>query len=154
MSKRHWFVVADGAQARLFTQRRANSLPDLMVEMKSDDARSPTGELVTHGRGRTFASGGARRSALEPETDPQDHEQDVFAARLAKVIEDGRLKDTFTSLSLIAPPKMMGRLREQLSDQTLDLVIEERVADLTHVPTTEMAERLRDQRPPLPLAMA
>jgi protein required for attachment to host cells len=124
-----------------------------MVEMESGKARAQTHDLVTHDRGRAFSSAGTHKSALAQQTDPHEHEQDVFAARVARVLDNGRLHGTFASLSLIAAPRMLGRLRDALAAQTRARVIDERSADLTHVPTDELARRLRLTRPPLPLQM-
>ncbi len=62
---------------------------------------------------------------MEPATDPQDREAQVFATEIAREIDCGHDEASFDSLVLVAPPKFLGRLRSELSKSARNVLVAE-----------------------------
>lgn len=57
------------------------------------------------------------------------------------------VNDAFNSLALVAPPKLLGELRENLSRGLQAKVVTELHKDLMHLTAGEIAEKLRPELP-------
>jgi protein required for attachment to host cells len=110
-----WILVADGSQARRF----CNDGPGRGVAPLSDDLLTgrnlPGREIMSDRPGRTFDSVGQGRHAKEPRADPRAVEKRRFAHTLAAILEDGLNQGRFDCLVLVAPPRTLGLLRDELS---------------------------------------
>ena len=137
-----WILVADGSQARLF----CNDGPGRGVAPLSDDLLTGCNlagrEIMSDRPGRTFDSVGQGRHAKEPRTDPREVEKRRFAHTLAAMLEDGLKQGRFDCLVLVAPPKALGQLRDQLSKSLRDRVSAELAKDLMQTPLHELPEHL------------
>ena len=137
-----WILVADGSQARLFS----NDGPGHGVELVSDAVlrgrNLPGREIMSDRPGRTFDSAGQGRHAKEPRTDPREVEKRRFADQLAAMLEDELNQGKFDRLVLVAPPKALGQLRDELSKSLRARVSAELTKDLTHLPQQELQEHL------------
>lgn len=116
-----WVVVADGTRARLFTRHRNRKLEEFDT-LLSPEHRLHEGDLVTDRDGRAFDSGGAGRHAMGNKNTAKDHEMGIFAKRLAARLEEGRHAGELERLVLIAPPRFLGQLRNNLSEHSAGLV--------------------------------
>jgi protein required for attachment to host cells len=111
-------VVADAAQARVF--KTNEKLTDIM---EMDGLSHPESRL----RDRELGSGTPVRSAnqkgsLQPRTFPKDYEEQSFAKELGKHIKTLHNELHFEELILIASPRFLGMLRNEL-DSTMDKLI-------------------------------
>ena len=59
-----------------------------------------------------------QRHGMEPDTDVRRAEAERFARLLANHLDDGRRRDAFDRLYLVAPPEFLGILRVCLSRET------------------------------------
>lgn len=111
-------VVADAARARLFkTEEKITDISEL------DELSHPESRL----RDRELGSGTPVRSAnqkgsLQPRTFPKDYEEQSFAKELGKHIKALHNNIHFEELILIASPRFLGMLRNEL-DSTLDKLV-------------------------------
>ncbi len=137
-----WIVLADGARARIFRSNAGGTRiePALPYELIAD--KRPSHELASERPGRTKDRMAHGRHALEPGTDPHEHEQQTFAIKLAHMLDEERRKGTFDELVLIAPPKMLGRLREAMPDILRRMVRREEAKDLTKIDPATAPRRL------------
>jgi len=137
-----WILVADGSQARLF----CNDGPGRGVAPLSDDLLTgcnlPGREIMSDRPGRTFDSTGQGRHAKEPRTNPREVEKRRFAHTLAAMLEDGLNQGRFDCLVLVAPPRALGQLRDELSESVRDKISAELAKDLTHTPEHKPPEHL------------
>ena len=137
-----WILVANGARARLFS----NDGPGHGVKLVSDEVLTgvnlPGREIMSDRPGRTFDSTGQRRHAKEPRTNPREVEKHRFAHQLAAMLEDELNQGKFDRLVLVAPPKALGQLRDELSKSVRARVSAELAKDLTHLPAQELQEHL------------
>ena len=137
-----WILVADAAQGRLFR----NDGPGRGIALVSDAVlrgrNLPGREIMSDRPGRTFDSVGQGRHAMVPRTDPREVEKQRFAHQLAAMLDDGLKRGSFDRLVLVAPPKALGQLRDELSKSVRARVSAELAKDLTHLPAQELRKHL------------
>jgi protein required for attachment to host cells len=111
-----WILVANRARATIFASC-GQHLPMTVVGRIENP----------HGHGRHAATG---------EEAARDHDEHPFATQLATMLDEKRGNGVFDQLILIAQPKLLGMLREQLSEPTRRVIKHESNQDLTR-PTQE-----------------
>lgn len=117
-----WVVVADSSHARIF---RTEGFDGHLVEVEAlahPEGRLHETNLTTDIPGRTFDSHGQGRHAMEEETPPKRHEAIQFAKRIGGLLESARNAGSYDTLVLVAEPRFLGLLRENLSRETNKLV--------------------------------
>lgn len=140
-SKRIWALVADNAKARIVADLHSdNSSEQTIVAPKPKLAR----EIMADKPGRSHSSVGTRRSAMEYHSDPErlrDRDFAVFVAEtFAGALRDGKAEGAV----IVAPPKMLGDLREAMPDAARRLVVAEIAKDLTKLQPAALAKRIRE----------
>src|SRR5215469_8765133 len=106
-----FILVADAAQARLYSWQKGGSLAAVR-EYSHPEGRAHESELGSDKPGRTRQSSGSR-AALEPHTPRHKVEMEKFARELAGTLE--KSADAAERVVLVAGPAFLGVLREQLS---------------------------------------
>lgn len=139
MSADTWIAIADGARARFFSYQGVNA--PLKPEGVLDHINEPTRELVTNKRGRVFHSADGTRAAMAHPSDPHEQEKRNFAREVAESL-NARAGE-IERLILIAPPKMLGELRQLLSARIQEKVSDELDKDLTNIPDDAIAAHLQ-----------
>jgi len=133
-------LVGDGQKA-LFLRNKGNPQRlRLVVEQVLERDNPPTREQGTDRPGRSSASVGVARSAME-ETDWHDIAEERFAGELADALYRHAQADRFEKLVIIAPPKILGSLRKVLHAEVSARVAAEIPKELTSHPVAEI-ERL------------
>jgi len=114
-----WVVVADGGQARWFTNTGNESKVILRQHARTDvqnvDDQSPTGK--------------AQRELTAPAVD-----ETTFAKQLSHALNDGALKHEYTHLVLLTDPTTLGRVRPLLHKETQQRLLGDLVKDPTTLP--------------------
>ncbi len=115
-NKTYWVIVADEAQAKIYTREKRRSPLTEKLSLDNAAGRKKRGELLADRGGRSFDSFGAGRHTMGVEkTDPKKHAAMVFAKQIAervgKVTHDGSCR----GYALIAPPRFLGLLRDAVS---------------------------------------
>lgn len=110
-----WIVVADGAGARVFEERRKlgplTERRDLALTSHEDRHQAPA-----HAGSVVDRSGFGRHAAAT--VDPAARAEERFLVELAATLDKGALANSFEHLVLIAPPRALGVLRQALSAAT------------------------------------
>ena len=134
-SKRIWVLVADGARARIIRKLAANVKTEGQVEDLVFNAdHKQLHELMSDRPGRSFASQGARRSAMEYHSDPVREQEEEFAATLVRRLVLHHTAGKFDALAIVAEPRMLGLIRQNLPESISDLIAGEAAKDLTKLP--------------------
>lgn len=120
MSKTMWFVVADGAQARIFANEAEKGGLALVAQLRNDKARLPGAKLGRDRPTRVQESANPARSANEPHVDPKSKEKLRFAQQLGSHIEEAAKQSRFDSFVLVAPARAAREIRAALGAAARD----------------------------------
>ena len=138
-----WVLVADAARARLLRADRTERRFHLIREEAHAASRAKAGELMADRQGRSFESShSGSRHALEPDTDPKLVEKRRFSAELADELDAAAAADRFDRLVLVAEPRMLGLLRQELPERVADRLELEIAKDLAGLEGPALDEQL------------
>lgn len=133
-----WALIADACKANIFQYQGPNNPLKLIHSMEHKNKL--TRDLVSSERGRTSGPGNGQRAAMEPTTDPHEHEKAVFARELSQYLE--KHVEGIDRLVVAAAPKFLGELRLKISKRVnarIDGVLDK---DLTNIPENELPKHL------------
>jgi len=133
-------LVGDGQKALFLRNKGTAHRPQLVVEQVLERDNPPTREQGTDRPGRSNASVGVARSALE-ETDWHNIAEERCAGELAEALHRHAHAYPFEKLVVIAPPKILGNLRKAFHAEVAERVSAEIPKELTSHPVAEI-ERL------------
>ena len=142
-----WIVVADASRARIFSSNGNLSEMQEVETLTHPAGRLHEQELTSDLPGRAFDSTGHARHAMGQPVDPKKQEEIVFAKQIADHLDEERKQKTFEHLILIAPPAMLGFLRDSLSAETRKRVTEEIHKDLTQHTLADIKQHLPQHLP-------
>ena len=134
-------IVADERQANFFDTTALNAPLLSQGSMHNPTAGRKDRDLETDREGRRFGGtagvshGGAGQShhhGVDGERSTARHELTLFAKDVAQRIEAGRVNHEFEKLVLVAPPKMLGLLRQALPAPSQALLAAEVSKDIVH----------------------
>ena len=137
-----FIFVGDGNKA-LFLRNDGDDLYlNLKVEQVFTDDNPPTHVQGTDRPGRAFKSAATnRRSALEA-TDWHLLEQQLFVRKTAEAMERLVRERNVKTLVIVAPPRTLAELRQELSAGVKERVVAEINKDLTHHPVDDIEAHL------------
>jgi protein required for attachment to host cells len=141
-----WVLVGDGHRALFLENHGDPDLLDLRVIEARVDENPPTREQGTDAPGRAYPGAGGKggRSAVEP-TDWHELEKEHFAREIAERINKAAEAGEMSEIVIVAPPRVLGELRKQLSVKATSKVKGELDKDLTHHPLPEIEKALARQ---------
>tara|TARA_R110000823_G_scaffold47903_19_gene122020 strand:- start:12934 stop:13380 length:447 start_codon:yes stop_codon:yes gene_type:complete len=138
-----WILVADGSKARIYEYMGPNEALRLLDNGEFSHSNKPSREIAQEKRGRVFHSADGSRSAMERPSDPHEFEKKRFAAQLADHLNQEEKKRRFDRLIVVAPPKSLGELRQQLSSAVLERVAGEIDKELTNLDPADLPKHLQ-----------
>lgn len=118
-NKHYLVVVADEYQAILYEREGLNGPLRQLRTLTNKKARMKTGELLSDRGGRSFDSHGQGRHTMGLEKDsPKQHVAREFAKVIAEWTGGEMHKGAFEGFALIAAPKFLGMLRQEIGTRT------------------------------------
>lgn len=140
-----WVLVADSAQARLFSANLRNGSLTEEEQLENPEARMHEGDFATAARGHLV--GGKRGSQMGGHSAADDHSakkqsSDEFARKVGESLHRARLDGAVARLYLIAEPRFLGELREHLDEPTRRLVVSEIGRSLVGLTPARIREHL------------
>ncbi|MBT9612871.1 MAG: host attachment protein [Burkholderiales bacterium] len=132
-------LVADGRKMLFLRNHGDGAQIDLRIEAHREQDNPPNRDQASDAPGRSFASVGSRRSAME-ETDFHQIEEDRFAAEAASLLR--ALSSDFETLVVVAPPRTLGELRKHYHQEVTSRIINEIDKDFTGRPIDEIEAAL------------
>ncbi len=141
LHNRAWVLVGDGRRALFFVNHGDADLLDLRVIDTRIDENPSTHEQGTDRPGRSFASRGGVRSAVE-DTDWHQLEEDRFARKMADKINAAAESGALKEIIIVVPPHTLGEIRKNLSAKAHAVVVGELAKDLTRHPLPEIEKAL------------
>ena len=124
-----WVVVADARRARIFDVEDAGLPPVL---------RSTVPAPPPEGRPHPPQHGWTHGSDPHPE-----HEERRFVQVLVQALEHGMAENRFRNLVLVAPPKLLGLLRESLPRGLSERLRASTAKDWAHLADAELGQHVR-----------
>lgn len=141
--KNTWVLIAHRGGARVFENKGPGKGLILLQDIPHPEGKLKSKDLGSDEPGRSFDSHGARHS-FEQEVGLVAHVAEVFARRIAGILEDGRVGHHYGRLVLVAEARFLGILRAALSRETSALVTATVNKDLGHVEMQEVPKHLQD----------
>ncbi len=139
-----WVLIADAGEAKVY-ESQGPGFELVPVDDMTFAAEMPASRDILADRpGRSFDSAGPGRHAMEAQSDPHRELKRTSARTLADSLETGLQKKRFDRLILVAPPQMLGDLRDALSKQVQAKVAVELGKDLVRTPERELPHHLHD----------
>ncbi len=132
-----WIMVANASQAKLYENQGPNKGLHLLRELSHPESREKAAQLVSDRVGNFQGSG-----SYAQHTDPKHHEMERFAHQVAGTLEDGRVKNAFEKLVLVASTPFLGMLNQRLSSQLQGRVSLSLDKDYTKATDKELAGHL------------
>lgn len=142
----HYVLVADASRARLLTADDTFDTIEEVADFTHPGSRLHTRELVTDGKTSSWSGPGGAHSATGS-ADAHHEEAKKFSHDLGRKLHDARVKHAFERLVLVAPPKFLGLLRDQLDAVTARTVVASVAHDYTHLPLHELGPAIKRQLP-------
>jgi protein required for attachment to host cells len=134
-------LVGDGQKALFLRNRGTPQHVELVVEEILGSAYNPaTREQGSDRPGRVMQSVGSARSAIE-QTDWHWLEEQKFSGTIAAALYRAAQEDMFKELVIVAPPKILGLLRQSMHKLVADRITGEWPRELTQTPVAQI-ERL------------
>lgn len=132
-------IVADGGRARIFkTESNLNNLAELEDFIHSE-SRLTNRELGADAPVQSPNQHGS----LQPHILPKEHEEQMFAKQLGKHLKEIHNKRHYDELILVASPRFLGMLRNELHAPLDKLVTRSIDKDLITLSVNELIEYLK-----------
>jgi len=139
-----WILVADEAIARILEKPRKDKELKPVEELTDPDAHAREGDMHNgpHGR-RAGAGGGGNPQATVSAGDSERHQHaKLFAARIAQRLLELRREKRFDGIHIVAAPRLLGYLRQELHAEVSNVVVETLDKDLVHESNADLTRRL------------
>lgn len=139
-----WILIADAAHGKVFETiglgNRLAPVPSFQFEQDIPAAH----DLERDRPPRSYDSVGDSRHAMEPRSDPRRKLKRAFAEMLAERLDAAVRSGVFDRLVVVAPPAMLGDLRDCFTRQVQDRIVAELPRDLVKLPPHELRANLAD----------
>jgi protein required for attachment to host cells len=140
-----WVVVVDAHQTRILTVEDAG----LPAKVRHTIRSRPDGKAHDEGGDLSEVSdrpkhASTHHAALRTSGAPRDEAEHRFAKEVVRMLERGLAEGAFHHLVLVAPPKLLGILRENLTVGLAARVRESEPKDYAQVPDHELEQRVRE----------
>jgi len=136
-----YIAVADQSEARFYEVEHpagplklTGKLADPKAHLHDRDFNSDRAGRMADGGPLAGGRQGASSHGTESERRPREHEARLFAQQIAAALEHTYRERGIERLILMAGPRFLGLLREELSAPVRALVAEEIHKDLVHAP--------------------
>jgi protein required for attachment to host cells len=140
-----WVLVADAHQARILGVADAGLPATLRHTIRSradGKAHDESGDLTEVSDHPKRAS--VHQGALHSSGQVSDEAEHRFAKELVRMLERGLAEEAFHHLVLVAPPKLLGILRENLTRGLAARLRASEQKDYAQLPDHELEQRVRE----------
>lgn len=156
-----WVVAADSNRARIFEMDAAGGLREI-EDMFNPEGRQQMHEQVSDREG-DFAQGGPARGAGsmsgapgtsiggargqgstgEPQETWREHDINMFSKQLVRYLDQARNEHRFDKLRVIAAPKFLGLMRQNMGKEVQKMVEEEIPKEIAALDSKDVAQYVR-----------
>jgi protein required for attachment to host cells len=132
-----WVLIADGEKALFMVNETDAEDPFLQVFREEEQDNPPNRDQAANRRGRFNDGPSVHRSAVD-DTDWHQLSKDRFAHELSEILYKQAHKGKFERIVLVAPPKTLGELRDEMHQEVAAKVVGEIPKTLTNHPMDEI----------------
>jgi protein required for attachment to host cells len=136
-----WILVSNASLGKIFRNTGPNKGLEKVREFEHPQSREKNADLVTDRPGHNPGAGNGHGSFV-PATMPKEHESDVFALKLARELDAGRVDKLYSRLVLVASPAFLGQLNRHLPETVKGLVSYSLEKDYTRATDKELTRHL------------
>jgi len=140
---KYWVLVANSGQARILEMQRKPYEFHQVSEFVSEAQHLTNKEIVSDASGRVYRAQGPGTHSMKPRSDPHENAEEQFSRSLAQKMEKAARLGRFDQLLVVADPKTLGRLRQQMDKSVGSKLAEEVTLDLVGLPLNQLEPRLR-----------
>ncbi len=133
-----WVLIADGARALVFRHDGPDNGLAIVPDMQFSEEPLMARDIMADKQGRSFASAGHGRSAMEIPTDPVDKREADFVRKVIEKLAKKHQDGAFRKLVIAAAPQALGDIRKIMPQQLREAVVHEMPKDLTRIPTADL----------------
>ncbi len=137
-----WVLIADGEKALYLRNITDAEDPNLEVVRKEEQENPSTRDQGTDRPGRMPDDSQSHRSAMD-EADWHRLAKERFAHDLADHLYELAHKNVFERIVIVAPPRVLGELRDHLHQEVTRRVVAEIPKDLTQHPVGDIEQNLK-----------
>jgi protein required for attachment to host cells len=142
-----WVIAADSSRVRIFEMSASDQHLQEIEDLANPQGRATNRDLRTDGYGRYYGKGERQQAhTAPPHVDAVQHETELFSKKLGEYLDKARTEHRYDKLCLIAPPKFLGLIRQNLSKEAQKLVEEEMVKDVSWFDAKDIEKYIHDDR--------
>lgn len=142
-----WVLLADGEKA-LFLRNSVDAITPALDVVRKDEQENPSDYAQSANRpGRAQDTGMGQMSAMD-DTDWHELAKERFAHELADILYKYAHKGAFDRIVLVAPPQVLGDLRQKLHKAVREKVVDEIDKDLSNHPLDKVETMLKAELDP------
>ncbi len=140
-----WIVVADAGRARILSALRHDGQLKELFDLVNPDARLQDHDTLSDRAGHVTQGPAGMGHSFEPRESHSEHIAETFAKDLCHRLNAARCSGELGRIYLLAAPKFLGLLRNNLDKETHKLVVQELATDLTRHPLIDIRNTLPAQ---------
>ena len=140
--KKTWYVIADAATARVYSQTDKHDELHLEKELNHPESRMK-GSMLASDRPGHYQTTGDGHGAYVEKSEPKEFEAERFATEITHYLESGRVQNAFDDLIIVASPHFHGLLNKQMNKHVSNIVSKHIESDLTQAPESQLLELLK-----------
>lgn len=141
--KTTWVLVADEAIARILERpRRANRDLVPVEELTDPDAHARESEMHNSPHGRRAGGGASAQAAVSAGDSGRHQHAQIFAKRIAQRLLELRREQRFDALHVLAAPRLLGYLRNELHAEVSATVVDTVDKDVVKESNAELTRRV------------
>lgn len=131
-----WIIAADSTRARIFEAHGTQEFHEI-EDLLNPAGRENDRDINTDAKGRFFGMG-HQASTSEPDVNAPEHQTELFSKQVTEYLDKARAEHRYDELFLIAYPKFLGMLRNNLSKEVQKLIKEEIPKDISRLDEREI----------------
>jgi protein required for attachment to host cells len=133
-----WIIAADSTRARIFEAHGTQEFHEI-EDLLNPAGRESDRDINTDAKGRFYGKGERHQGhTAEPDIDASTHQTELFSKHVTEYLDKARVEHRYDELFLIAYPKFLGMLRENLSKEAQKLIKDEIPKDISKLGEREI----------------
>jgi protein required for attachment to host cells len=140
-----WILAADKSRARIFETHGAQDHLREIEDFVNPAGRAHEDEIRSDNLGRFYGKGEQSQAHTgAPNTDPVEHETELFSKQVSEYLDKARAEHRYDKLCLIAFPKFLGMMRQNLSKEVRQMVEDEVPKDISWLDAHEIEDYVKN----------